>query len=131
MALQIAKALGAEDVYAFSRSSAKKEDALKLGANHFIATGEDKEWAKSHQDGFDLILNCANSGKGADFNPYLNALKLTGSFVTISGPPIGEVVSFQPFSLLLNGAKVSGSVIGSMKEADELLKLYADKGLNV
>ncbi|KAK6453715.1 alcohol dehydrogenase, class V [Scheffersomyces xylosifermentans] len=131
MALQISKALGAKDVYAFSRSSAKKEDALKLGANHFIATGEDKEWTKSHEDSFDLILYCANSGKGADFNPYLDVLKLTGSFVTVSAPPIGELVSFQPFSLLSNGANVAGSGIGSMKEADELLKLYADKGLNV
>ncbi|KAK6453714.1 alcohol dehydrogenase, class V [Scheffersomyces xylosifermentans] len=131
MALQIANALGAKDVYAFSRSSAKKEDSFKLGATKFIATGEESNWSESHKDTFDLILHCANTGKGANFNPFLDTLKLTGTFVTISAPPVDEVISFSPWSLLFSGAKVAGSIIGSMKEAEELLELYADKGLTV
>ena len=44
MGLLFAKAMGAE-VYAISRSSRKKEDAIKLGADHFIATkGRRRIW---------------------------------------------------------------------------------------
>lgn len=45
-ALMWAKALGAE-VTALSHSPDKKDDALKLGADHFVCT-KDKDWAKEH-----------------------------------------------------------------------------------
>ena len=45
MGVLFAKAMGAE-VYAISRTSRKKEDAMKLGADHFIATKEEKGWAQ-------------------------------------------------------------------------------------
>ncbi|KAK6197553.1 alcohol dehydrogenase, class V [Scheffersomyces amazonensis] len=128
MALQISHALGAKKVYAFSRSDKKKDDALKLGADELIATSK-KGWSEEHLDEFDLILNCASSGKDANFNPFLRVLKLEGKFVTVSAPPLSESLSLFPFSLLGNQATVRGSAIGSIKEAKELLKLYADKGL--
>ena len=53
--LLFAKALGAE-VYAISRSEAKKEDALKMGATHFIAYGADPAAAvKPFRRQLDLI----------------------------------------------------------------------------
>ncbi|KAK6453716.1 alcohol dehydrogenase, class V [Scheffersomyces xylosifermentans] len=131
MALQISKALGAKDIYAFSRTSSKKEDALKLGANHFIAAEDVEEWAKSHPDTFDLVLFTGNSNKEADFNPYLEAIKITGTFATISAPKVDEKVIFDPFSLIKNGAVIAGSSLGSLQEAEEVLKLYADNGLKV
>ena len=36
---------------------AKEEDAKKLGADHFIYSG-DKAWAKPYAFKFDFILNC-------------------------------------------------------------------------
>lgn len=50
-----ASALGAE-VYVLSHSPDKKEDALKMGAKHFIVTN-DKDWHKDLAFTFDFILN--------------------------------------------------------------------------
>src|SRR5690606_18298033 len=57
-----AKALGAE-VWAISRTHAKEADALKLGADGFLATS-DKGWNEPHIMTFDLIINTANSFDG-------------------------------------------------------------------
>ena len=43
-----AKALGADSVTAISRSVGKKEDALKIGADRFIATNDDEDWTNQH-----------------------------------------------------------------------------------
>ena len=40
-----AKALGADRVVGISRKNDKRDDVLKLGADKYIATGEDKDWA--------------------------------------------------------------------------------------
>ena len=56
--LLYAKALGSERVVAISRSSAKKADALKMGADAFIATNDDKDWAEHHARSLDLIIRC-------------------------------------------------------------------------
>ncbi|KAK6462654.1 alcohol dehydrogenase, class V [Scheffersomyces coipomensis] len=130
MAIQISKALGAKKIYAFSRSDSKKADALALGADELIATKDQPTWYQDHFDEFDFILNCANSGKGANLDPYLMVLKLTGIFVNVSAPPVDEKLEFNAFPMILNGGTVRSSAIGSMKEADELLKLYADNGLS-
>ncbi|KAK6198935.1 alcohol dehydrogenase, class V [Scheffersomyces amazonensis] len=129
MALQISKALGAKKVYAFSRTNSKEKDAKALGADELIATKDNANWVAEHLDEFDLILNCANSGKGANLDPYLQVLKLTGVFANVSAPPADEKLEITPFPMILNGSTIKSSAIGSMKEADEVLKLYADKGL--
>ncbi|KAK6463733.1 alcohol dehydrogenase, class V [Scheffersomyces coipomensis] len=128
MGLQISRALGAKKVYAFSRSDKKKQDAIKLGADELIAT-KDGEWVGEHLDEFDLILNCASSGKDANIGPFLQVLKLDGKFVTVSSPPLTESLSIMPYLLLMNQSTIRGSGVGSIKEAKELLQLYADKGL--
>lgn len=129
MAIQIANALGAKEVVAFSRTSDKKEDALKLGASRIIATKEDPDWSKSNAATFDIILNCASFGKGVNFDSFFGALKLGGKYVNVSAPPLDELISLSPRNLIFGGFSIVGSVIGSMKEANELLKLYADNNL--
>jgi D-arabinose 1-dehydrogenase-like Zn-dependent alcohol dehydrogenase len=52
-----AKALGCTEIVAISRSSSKKEDALKMGATGFIATDEDRDWASKHAGTLDLIVS--------------------------------------------------------------------------
>jgi alcohol dehydrogenase (NADP+) len=41
--LMFAKEMGCDEIVAISRSSGKKEDAMKMGATGFIATDEDKD----------------------------------------------------------------------------------------
>jgi alcohol dehydrogenase (NADP+) len=52
------QALGAE-VTALSHTPGKKEEALKLGADHFVCT-KDKDWAEPLAFTFDFILNAAD-----------------------------------------------------------------------
>lgn len=122
MAIMIAKALGA-DVTAFSRSYSKKDDAVKMGADHFIATGVETEWSKNHFDTFDLILNCSTSTTDLDFNGYLSTMKVNGSMVSVGLPHADESFNLSPFSFLNSGTKIGSSLLGSRKEAIELLAL--------
>lgn len=52
-----AKALGCKDIIAISRTSSKKEDAMKMGATGFIATDEEAGWADKHAATLDLIVS--------------------------------------------------------------------------
>lgn len=128
LALQFAKALGAE-VYAFSRSSSKKAEAAKFGASGFIATQEDKDWANTYFDKFDLILNCASNVDGFVLDQYLKTLKVDGRFVSVGLPPMSEKFEVSPFSFIRNGGSFGSSLLGSKQEALEMLQLAADKGV--
>lgn len=58
-----AKALGADKVVGISRRSDKKADALKMGADAYIATAEDKDWASANAQSLDLIVCTVSSAK--------------------------------------------------------------------
>jgi alcohol dehydrogenase (NADP+) len=77
-----AKALGAKEVVVISRSHTKEEDAKKLGADRFIATG-DEGWDKgSNASSIDLIVSTVSSDK-MPLAGYLNLLSFKGEFVYI------------------------------------------------
>ncbi|SCU93794.1 LADA_0G04940g1_1 [Lachancea dasiensis] len=121
MAIMISKALGAE-VYAFSRGYSKKDDAIKMGADHFVATGE-KNWSENLGDTFDLILNCASSTTSLDLNALLPCLKVNCNFVSVGLPHIDEDLKVKPFSFFANGCNMGSSKLGSREEAIELMNL--------
>lgn len=123
MAIMIANALGAE-VTAFSRSSSKKEDALKMGAKHFVATAEDKDWVSKNFDAFHFVLNCATS-TNMDLDGFLSTLKVNRRFVSVGLPHVDEKLTFSPFSFFGNGTMFGSSALGSRAEAIELLNLAA------
>ena len=62
-AIMFAKALGADKVVAISRRSNKREDALKLGADQYIATDEDNDWVTENTRSLDLIISTISSSK--------------------------------------------------------------------
>lgn len=121
MAIMISKALGAE-VTAFSRGYSKKEDALKMGAHHFIATGEEG-WESGLNDTFDLILNCASSTTSLDLNKLLPCLKINRNFISVGLPHVDEDFKVKPFSFFSNGCCIGSSKLGSREEAIELMEL--------
>lgn len=75
-----AKALGARKVLALSRNNSKREDALKLGADEYVATDEDAEWVAKHACSLDLIINTVANTKVSEWrilrppNPILLCL---------------------------------------------------------
>ncbi|QLL32916.1 hypothetical protein HG536_0D04380 [Torulaspora globosa] len=127
MAVMIAKALGAH-VTAFSRSSEKKEDALKMGADSFIATGEDENWSSGLTDSFHLILNCASSTTALDLDAFASVLKVNRQLLSVGLPEKNESFDLKPFTFIRSGCSIGVSKLGSRQEAIELLDLAAKHG---
>ncbi|KAL6174302.1 hypothetical protein ACJQWK_00437 [Exserohilum turcicum] len=121
-----AKALGADKVVGISRKAEKRDDVLKLGADAYIATDEDEDWAKNNAATLDLII-CTVSNAKMPLNGYLGLLKTFGDFVQVGAPDKGELPPINAFTLLRSGIKVGGSAIGSLDEIKEMLQLAADK----
>ena len=128
LAIQFAKALGA-NVTVFSRTSAKKADAIKLGAIDYVATRDIENWSEKYEDKYDLVLNCASGFSEVGFAAYLNVLKLKGTFVALGAGTEEDVITVNPFSLMANGSSIIGSGIGSRKEAIEMLELAAKNNI--
>lgn len=120
-----AKALGYKRVVAISRSSSKKDDAMKLGADAFIATNEDKDWQTTHAQTIDVIV-CTVSSAKMPIAGYLQTLRQFGQFIQV-GIPEGPIPEFPLTSLCPGNKTVSGSLIGPPREVEEVLKLAADK----
>lgn len=83
MGVKIAAAMGAE-VTVLSQSLKKREDALRLGAQHYYATSEPATF--EHLKGqLDLIINTVSAD--IDVDAYLALLALGGTMVLVGLPP--------------------------------------------
>ena len=122
-----AKALGADSITAISRTSSKKEDALKLGADKYIATNEDESWNKQHARSLDLIVSTVSS-PSMPLEKYLQLLRTNGQFIQV-GAPEDRLPAFNVFSLIQKGSKIGGSAIGAPHEIEEMLELSVKKGV--
>lgn len=120
------KALGAE-TWVISRSHAKEADAMKLGADGFLASA-DEDWTVGHEMTFDLIINTANSTEGFDLGAYLGLLDVHAKFVSV-GLPEGSGLPVRSMDMLSNGCFIGASHLGSRKEILRMLDLAADKGI--
>ncbi|KAK6854897.1 zinc-binding dehydrogenase [Apiospora arundinis] len=121
-----AKALNADKVVGISRKADKREDVLKLGADQYIATDEDEDWAKKHARTLDLIVCTVSSGK-MPLASYMGLLKVEGTLIQVGAPDGGELPNINAFTIIFNGIKVGGSGIGAPHEIREMLQLMADK----
>ncbi len=121
MAVKIANAMGAE-VTVFSTSIKKKPDAKRLGAKNFIISSDPK--SLSEKTGyFDVIIDTVSANH--DLNAYLNTLKNDGTMVLLGVPPTPSKVAA---SSLIGGRKrLTGSLIGGIKETQEMLDFCAKK----
>lgn len=63
-----AKALGAEQVVAISRKADKRADSLKMGADVYIGTDDEPDWASKYARSLDLIV-CTVSSSRVSFSP--------------------------------------------------------------
>ncbi len=120
MAVKIAVALGA-DVTVISHSDKKREDAKTFGAHNFLNTQTPNVLTENALS-FDLIINTVSSAD-LDLNPILGLLKLDGTIVNVGAPE--KPLSINVFSLLLMRRNFAGSVIGPIKETQEMLNFCA------
>ncbi|MFJ4622634.1 NAD(P)-dependent alcohol dehydrogenase [Streptomyces sp. NPDC088812] len=123
MAVKIAHALGAE-VTVLSQSLRKKDDGLKLGADHYHATS-DPETFKKLAGTFDLILSTVSAP--LDLGAYLSLLRTDGAFVNVGAPE--EPVALNLFSVIGGRKTLAGSSIGGIRETQEMLDFCAAHGL--
>ncbi len=115
MGVKLANAMGAE-VSVLSHSDKKKEDALRLGAKHFINSSETGIFEK-YKNHFDFILNTVSAN--IDLNQYLQLLKLDGTMVLVGAPE--KPAEINAFSLIGPRRTLAGSLIGGIKETQEML----------
>ncbi len=115
MAVKLAASMGAE-VTMLSTSRRKEEDARRLGAKGFALTS-DEETFKKLAGAFDLIINTISAQH--DYNQYLGMLKVQGTMVLVGVPP--EAVPVHAFSLIGGNRRLAGSLIGGIKQTQEML----------
>lgn len=119
MGVKLAKAMDCE-VTVLSRSTSKKEQAEKLGAD--ILAHTDEEAMKAAAFKFDVILDTVSSAH--DINPILPTLKVGGSYVCIGAVP--EPMQISSFSLLMSNYKIEGSLVGGIPETQKMLDFCSE-----
>ena len=123
LAIQFARVFGAE-VTAFSTSPAKEEEALALGAHHFVNSLESKA-IKEVAGTLDFVLSTINADQ--DWAIYLQTLRPTGTLCYVGIPP--SPVSVNTFALISGLRSISGSPTGSPHQLKEMLDVAARHGV--
>jgi uncharacterized zinc-type alcohol dehydrogenase-like protein len=122
MGVKLAKALGAR-VTVLSHSESKRDDALRLGADEFIAT-RDAEVFEKNASRFDFILDTVSAQH--DYDAYLKLLRRDGTMVLV-GLPDPTPLSAGP--LIMGRRRLAGSAIGGIRETQEMLDFCGRHGI--
>lgn len=123
MAVKLAKAMGAE-VTVLSQSLRKKDDGLRLGASEFYATSDSATFTRL-KGKFDLIINTVSVE--LNWNDYLSLVRRDGTLVLLGVPPKAPEV--HAFSLIMGRRSLAGSLIGGIKETQEMLDFCGKHGI--
>ncbi|MFF1253230.1 NAD(P)-dependent alcohol dehydrogenase [Pseudarthrobacter sp. NPDC058329] len=123
MAVKLAHAMGAE-VTVLSQSLKKQEDGLRLGADAYYATSDENTF-KDLAGTFDLIINTVSAS--IDISSYLQLLALEGALVNVGAP--AEPLPVNAFALIGGRRSFAGSMIGGIRETQEMLDFCAEHHL--
>ena len=124
MGVKLAHALGAQ-VVLFTTSPDKREDALRLGADAVVISKDATQMAE-HVNSFDFILNTVAAPH--DLDAFLVLLKREGT-MTLVGAPASPHPSPQVFNLIMKRRHLAGSLIGGIRETQEMLDFCAEHGI--
>jgi uncharacterized zinc-type alcohol dehydrogenase-like protein len=123
MAVKIGLAMGA-DVTVLSRSDSKRQDAMRLGAHDYVATSQEGALTRLVRN-FDFVIDTISAPH--DVNAHLEMLKTDGTYILVGAPP--ESISVSAFSLILRRRRFVGSLIGGIRETQEMLDFCGEHGL--
>lgn len=115
MGVKLAAAFGA-NVVVFTTSSNKVADAKRLGAHEVVISKNDAEMQK-HANSFDFIVDTVPAKH--EISPYINLLKVDGTLTFVGAP--NEPLALDVAGLLFGRKKVAGSLIGGIRETQEML----------
>jgi uncharacterized zinc-type alcohol dehydrogenase-like protein len=124
MALKLARAMGAR-VALFTTSPGKAADAKRLGADDVILS-TDAAGMRKHTGTFDLIIDTVSVAH--DLDAYVALLKRDGSHVLLGVPPTPHQGP-SAGQLIFGRRSVSGSLIGGLKETQEMLDFCGGHGI--
>ncbi len=119
MGVKFAKAMGAH-VTVLSQSEKKREDAMLLGADDYLAMS-DPDVFKKNAGRFDFLLDTVSAEH--DLNSYLSLLRLDGRMVLVGLP---DPTPVSAFPLAMKRRSLSGSMIGGIRETQEMLDFCAE-----
>ncbi len=116
IAVKLARALGAH-VVAITTSPDKQTDALRLGAHEAVLSTDNAAMQK-HHNSLDFIVNTIPFSH--DLSTYLALLRLNGKMCLV-GIPNQPHEPLYANALIEKRKSLAGSLIGSIKETQELL----------
>lgn len=123
LALQFANAFGCE-VTAISSTPDKKEEALSLGAHHFLSSKDDKAIAKA-ANSLDLIISTSMSSM--KWSDYLNILRPKGKICIVGA--VEKPIEVPFFSMVFGRKGISASNIASRPHMNQMLETAAKHGI--
>ena len=113
MAAKYAIQMGA-DVYIFARNENKKQEALAMGCKDVFTS------TKGVKERFNMIISTIPTPY--DVNAYVNLLVYGGEMAIVGLPPADQRPAIDLARLVFaGGRKVYGSLIGGIKETQEML----------
>lgn len=123
MGVKFAASFGA-DVTVLSTSKKKEADARRLGAHHFELSTDPATMTRL-AGSFDFILNTVSAAH--DVNALGNLLVRDGTMVLVGAP--SEPFPIHAFTLIPRRCQIGGSMIGGIKETQEMLDYCGEKGI--
>jgi uncharacterized zinc-type alcohol dehydrogenase-like protein len=123
MGVKLAASMGAR-VTVFSTSPSKEGDARSLGAHDFVVT-RDPAALEALAGSYDFILDTVSAPH--DPNLYLNLLRRDGAMVLVGAPE--KPLEVSAFSLIMARRTLAGSLIGGIRETQEMLDYCAERGI--
>ena len=124
MGVKLAASMGAR-VTVFSTSPGKEQDARNLGAHDFVVTREPGR-LEALAGQYDFVLDTVSAQH--DINAYLNLLRREGALALVGAPD--KPLETAAFSLITNGRSLAGSMIGGIRETQEMLDYCAEHGIS-
>ena len=115
MGIKFAHALGAK-VVMITTSPEKSVDAKKLGADEVLISTNEAMMAK-YANNFDLLLNTIPVAH--NLNPYITLLKRDATMVIVGA--LLPLPDLNAAGLVFGRKKIAGSIIGGIKETQEML----------
>jgi uncharacterized zinc-type alcohol dehydrogenase-like protein len=124
MGLKFAHALGAHTVL-FTTSPGKEADARRLGADDVVVSAN-PDAMKRHAGSFDFILDTVSVPHDLD---ALTALLKRDGTLCLVGAPSTPHPSPAVFNLVFKRRQIAGSLIGGIRETQEMLDFCAAHGI--
>jgi len=121
--VQISHALGAHTT-ALELSPAKREDALRLGADDYRITTDAATFGDL-ANSLDLIISTVPAN--VDLDAYLGLLAKDGTFVNLGVPD--KPLSVSAMSLLRNRRSIAGTLSGGLPETQDMIDFCAKHGI--